>query len=345
MAIVARPKQPALALRPRVPAASALLLAPLVAVTLGIAAMLVIDAAYARRALPGLTVAGIAVGSLDGAGVRSRLAAELEAPWAAGVVTLRDGEHIWSASGTELGIAPDIDAAVDASLGFGKSGSPIDQARAWAAAFRGRAEVPLVMRIADQRRLDRWVADVASGIDRPAVEGEIRLSGGVSLRAPVPGRQLDRPAMVGALLAAQSLGDRRIELVVRSLLPAVDSAGYDDAAAAVRAITTPLEISAGDLGVREDADGLATLIALERTAARPADQTAVPAGAVAPGSRYRYDAWLDESRVRAWVAAVGAALDHPAKNASYAVSRDGSLSVVPARMGRRSTRRHSCARS
>jgi vancomycin resistance protein YoaR len=190
------------------------------------------------------------------------------------------------------------------------------------------------MRVADQRRLDRWVGDVASGIDRVAVDGEIRLTpAGVSLRAPVPGRQLDRQAMVGAILAAHSLGDRQIDLVTRSILPSVDFGGFDDAAAAVRAITTPLEIAVGDRVVREDPAGLSTLIALERTAASPADQTAIPTGSVAPISRFRYDASLDEARVRAWVAAVAAALDRPAKNATYVVAPGGSLTVVPGQDG------------
>jgi len=334
MAIVARPKQPTLPVRQALPAVSALLLRVTVALALAIAATLAIGAAYGARTLPGLTVAGMPIGSLDAAGVRSRLAAEMAGPWAASVVTLRDGDRTWSASGSDLGIAPDVDAAVDAALRFGRSGSPIDQARAWAAALRGRADVPLAMRVADQQRLDRWLEGVASGIDRAAVEGEIRLTAeGASLRAPVPGRQLDRQAMVRAIVAAHSLGDRQLELATRSLLPSVDAAGFDEAAAIVRAITTPLEITAGDRAVREDPAGLTTLIRLERTAARPGDATAIAPGAVAPASRFRYDASLDEARVGAWIAAVAAALDRPAKNATYVVAPGGTLTVVPGQDG------------
>ena len=288
---------------------------------------------FESRALPGLRVAGVSVGALEANEIRGVLRAELTRPWATATTRLVAGERVWSRTNAELGIAPDLDAATAAALSYGKTGNPLDRARAWLSSVTGNAQVPFAMR-AEGSAAEQSVAQVASEIDTAAVDGDITLGvNGVTLREPVPGRELDRAHAMAALLGAQALGDREVELRVRTRHPSVDQAGFAEAAALVRAVTAPLEVTVADRSLTEDPVALATFLVIERVAARPGELPAVPADAVAPAARYRFTASLAQERVRAWVEAVAATLDRPAKNATYTVAPDGALVVVPSVTG------------
>ena len=82
-------------------------------------------------------------------------------------VALVDGSQTWRATNADLGIAPDIDAAVTAALAYGKAGSLMDRLEAWIDAVRGEANVPFAMR-AKGDAVDRWVAAAARDTDRAA---------------------------------------------------------------------------------------------------------------------------------------------------------------------------------
>lgn len=310
--------------------ASAFLLVPLLALVAGVFA---VHAAYDGRAVPGVRVADVAIGGLGADAIRATLANEASRPWAASRVLLTVEGQTFTATNAELGISPDLDAATAAALAYGRSGDLAQRVRQWAAAIRGETSLPFVMR-AESATADRYLARIAASVDRPAQDGEIAVTAtGATIREPAIGRELDRTHALSALLSAQALGDREVALRSRSLYPAVDDAGIREAAAFVRAATTPLEITAGDRGAREDAAGLVTLLRVERLVATAAELPPVPQGSVAPATRYRYVASLDDARVRAWAAAVAVAMDRPARSATYTVAADGSLVVVPSQDG------------
>lgn len=291
------------------------------------------QAAFDGRAVPGLRVAGIDVGGLAPAELRPRLAELAARPWSAASVRVKADGRAWVRTNGDLGIAPDLDAATAAALAYGRTGDPFARVRAWLGAFGGTADLPFTLRAADARA-ERFVAEIAADVDRAAIDGEITLAlTGASIREPVLGRELDRAHALSALLGAQTLGDRDVELRVRLRHPAVDDAGIASAASLVRAVTTPLDVSAGDRGVSEDPVGLASLLTVERIAAKPGELPAIPGEQVAPATRYRYVATLEPARVRAWAEAVATALDRPAKNATYTVAANGSLVVVPSEDG------------
>ena len=305
----------------------------LVTVLTLVAVALVAQVGFESRALPGLRVAGVAVGALEADAIRTALRNEAAGPWASATTRLVTPERTWSRTNAELGIAPDLEAATAAALAFGKQGSLLDRAGAWLSALTGSAQVPFVMR-AEGGTAERFVAQVAAEIDRPAIDGEIALGRtGASVREPAAGRELDRAHAMAALLGAQALGDRDVELRVRTRHPAVDEAGSAEAAALVRAATTPLDVTVEERTIHEDAVALSTFLVVERTVATPGSLPAIPADSVAPPVRYRYTASLAQDRVRAWAEAVGVALDRPAKNATYTVAADGSLKVVPSLTG------------
>ena len=310
------------------------LIAPIVAVlvTLVLAAFAA-QAVYASRALPGVSVGGVAIGSLEAAAIRARLTTELAAPWAAARVTVSDGTHTWLTTNGELGIAPDLDGAVAAAIAYGKQGQLTARVGACIDALRGDARVPFAM-TAQGDRLDRWVANVAREVDRAPVSGELRITyTGIEGVAPQLGRTVDRGATVAALLAADTLGPRDVALRVRTAYPEVDASGFDEAYARAVTATTPLTVRVEDRSWSEVAAGLATLLQIDRVAVKPGELPAIPGDAIAPTARYRYTVSLSDERVTAWVAALATVLDHPGRSARFVVSREGALSIKPSESG------------
>jgi vancomycin resistance protein YoaR len=306
---------------------------PLTIVAAAVAIVFAAPLVYAQRALPGVTVAGVAVGSLDTAAIHERLDSALTRPWAArGVVAMHDGQS-WRTTNADLAVSPDVDTAIAAAIAFGKTGSPLERATAWIDAMRGQAQIPLTLR-AQGDALDRWVASLAAAIDRRAVSGEIVLSAkGLSVTEPVVGRELDRVAATAAVLAAQTLDDREVDLHVRAIYPAVDESGYRDAVTRATAVITPLEVTVEDRRITEDVPVLATLLSIERVAARPGDLPALPVDAITPAARFRYVVSLKQDLLTEWAAAVAAKLDRPAVSARFTVNADGVASVIPGATG------------
>jgi vancomycin resistance protein YoaR len=310
-----------------------LAVAPLAVIAIAIGAAFAADAVYAHRALPGMSVGGVEIGSLEASAVRERLTNELAAPWATSTVALVDGPKTWQTTNAALGIAPDIDTAVAQALSYGKSGSVLDRLAAWIDAVRGQANVPFAMH-AKGNALDQWVAAAARDTDRAPVSGELRVGpAGLGVTQPALGREVDRVGTLAALLSADSLGDREVTLRVRTSYPAVDASGFDEAYARAAAAVTPVTVHVEDRTFTENATYLASLLAIDRVAAKPGDLPAIPQEAIAPAIRYRYQVSLVSERVASWATALGVVLDHPGRSAKFKVSPEGVPSIVPSESG------------
>jgi vancomycin resistance protein YoaR len=280
-----------------------------------------------------MTVGGVDISSLEASSIRDRLRAQLAAPWASSAVVLVDGPRTWQTTNAALGISPDIDAAVNAALAYGKSGGVLDRLGAWIDAVRGQANVPFAMH-AQGDALDRWVASAARDTDRPSVSGELRVGpAGLEVTQPALGREVDRAGTVAALLSADSLGDREVALRVRTSYPAVDASGFDEAYARAAAVVMPVTVRVEDRTFNENANYLATLLVIDRVVAKPGELPAIPQDAIAPATRYRYQVSLANERVASWAAALAAVLDHPGKSAKFKVSLEGVTSIVPSESG------------
>jgi len=310
-----------------------LAVAPIAAIALAVGAAFAANAVYAHRALPGMSVGGVDISSLEASSIRERLAAQLSAPWASSAVALVDGSKTWQTSNAELGIAPDIDAAVTAALAYGKSGSVLDRLGAWIDAVRGEANVPFAMHSKGDA-LDRWVAAAARETDRASVSGELRAGpSGLEVTRPALGREVDRVGTVAALLSADSLGDREVTLRVRTSYPAVDASGFDEAYARAAAAVTPVTVHVEDRTFTENATYLASLLVIDRAVAKPGELPALPQDAIPPAVRYRYQVSLVNERVASWAAALAVVLDHPGKSAKFKMTSEGVASIVPSESG------------
>lgn len=288
---------------------------------------------YQDRALPGVTVAGVDVGSLTRATLVERLDQEVATPFGQSAVVASADGHTWRSTNADLGIRPDVAAAADAALAFGKTGTVGDRLGAWFDALGGQARIPFAL-VATNDRLDAWLTSIASDVERPTVAGSLAVRGGaVVATRPLIGRRLDTVTSAASVLSADSLGDRTITLTVRDAYPEVDASGFDQAYAQLRAALTPLDVTVAERHVAVDATQLAPLVRVQLAIAKPGELPAVPGEAIAPGVRYRYVIAFDSDRVNEWVSALAASLDRPAVDARYAVSREGVLSVVPGTSG------------
>ena len=329
MSVITRPAGPGAAQAPWRAISRSLLAVPLTALFVLLAAAFAAEWAYADRTLPGVTVAGVQVSSLTRDAAVARLQAELARPWADGGIVASHGGRTWRTTNGAVGIAPDVAAAAGAALAYGKTGSLLDRGLAWVDALQGEARLPLTFRT-DGDGIGRWVAGIASEMDRPAVSGSLAVGAtGLVVSEPVIGLRLDRAAAASAVLAVTSLGDREIELSVRRVYPEVDESGFREAFMRAQAITTPLLLVVEDRRVDEDPAGLARLLVIERAAATGSELATIPTDATAPAARSKYAVSIDHVRLTEWVAALATKLDRPGTNARFAVSREGALAVVP----------------
>jgi vancomycin resistance protein YoaR len=306
-----------------------LVIAPLTVVCVALAIVFVAQELYSDRALPGVTVAGVDVGSLTRQATTERLQNELARPWSESTVAATYDGRSWRTTNGALGVRPDVAAAAEAAVAYGKTGGVLEHLGAWADALRGEARVPLTLE-AQGNTLDRWLASVAADVERPAVSGALAVGArGLLVTAPVVGRQLDRVGTAAAVLSAQTLADREIPLSVRLVYPAVDESGWNEAFAKASAATTPLVVTVEDRRVTEEALALSSLLVIDRVLARPGDLATPPAGAIVPSARFRYTVSLDEARTSEWLKALAVKLDRPAVSAKYVVSKENTLAVVP----------------
>src|SRR5437588_11716476 len=104
-----------------------LAIVPLTVVCVALAIIFAADQLYADRALPGVTVAGVDVGSLTRDAALERLQGELAHPWAESAVVATYEGREWRTTNGALGVRPDLDAATDAALAYGKTDSLLDR--------------------------------------------------------------------------------------------------------------------------------------------------------------------------------------------------------------------------
>jgi len=287
-----------------------------------------LDAEYAGRVLPGVTVGGVAVGSLDPAALRARLATVAAERPPAAIEVAFDG-RAWLASDESLGLAPDLDAAMRAALTYGKAGPLALRLAAWRDALGGSVRVPLPLR-ATGDRLARWIETVARAAELPVVEGSLAVGPeGIEVTPPATGRYVDRLALDAALRAALGPGDRRIALPVREIHPALDPARFSEAVAAARAALVPLVVSAGGPAIQVDPAALAAAVTFRRAPLEARDAPAIPDTAFAPATRLRIVIGADAPHVEELAAALAARLDRPARDAGYVARANGSFAVRP----------------
>lgn len=287
---------------------------PALLLALFVSTAVAMDTAFAGRAIPGLRVAGIEVGGLEPAQIRERLTQTVVPAVAARRIHASLDGRTFQTTNAELGLVPDLDAAVAQAQAFGRAGTPLARLDAWLDALFGRASIGLTLR-AQGHAARAWTAQIAAALDRPAIDASItRTPHGLVVTDGAEGLRVDQARLLAALLDPATSGDRAFRLPTVAVAPAIDPASSREALGLARAVASELEVTAGDRSIVEDPVGLASFVWTERL-----------------GSRYV--AWIQEDNIRTWAAAVAAHMDRPAKNATYRVGESGAYEVVPGHDG------------
>jgi len=270
-------------------------------------------AVVATRIVPGVRVAGVAVGGLTREEAHAALFPAQLAFGRAPVLVI-DADTVWPTTNADLGVTLDVEAATSLAFSVGRRGAPSERVEQVARATAGAVDLGWP-RLATDARLDAFIDRIANEIDRAPIDGAVAIDAGVpSVTAPAPGLRLDR-----ALLRADVLGDRHevsIVAVTADLVePAVGEADIADAAARLIAADAPLRLVAGSESVTIDPARALSLLRV-----------------VGPAHGVAARLVIDGAALDALVADAAVALDGAAL-AAVLVPGEDVLGVVPGRDG------------
>ncbi len=202
---------------------------------------------FQDKVLPGVSAAGVDLSGLNRAQIEAALEEALPYPQQ-GAVVLQDSGRYWAAAPAELGLAIDGPSMAEQALTVGRQGNLQEQLSGQSRAWAQGVDLPLAV-VFNHQAATAYLERVASEIDHPPVEAEIRLQDGQVEAIPGRvGRMLDIEATLTALEPAfaqqQDLG---LVLPVRELRPRILDAEAE-AALARTLLSRPLVLKADDAG-------------------------------------------------------------------------------------------------
>ena len=223
------------------------------------------------RIMPGVRVAGVAVGGLDRAAAEQRLQSELPS-LASGELTLTvDGTGV-SVPYADLGRGYRLDAMLDAAFAVARSGNLAGDAVARVRVLAQPASIPAMAAGDDPGVLQRTVASLVARFGSDPVDAAVAYdaTSGFAVVPAQVGAELDPAALQAALLSALErthAGSDSVALSTRTVAPDVTTAAATRAALeANRMAASPLGLRAGGESHELDAASIASLISFEARA-------------------------------------------------------------------------------
>jgi len=231
------------------------------AAVIGAGAFLAYVAWYATtdRIFPGVSVGATPVGGMSVRAARVRVAG---GPWVgtAGVLPqggamadpqfspparegailrLRWEDQTWPLSLREVGVVPDMRAAMSTAHAIGRDGATWQKARVFLVGMLHGHYVPLDTHLRDDVIRER-LESVAAEVRQPAVDATFDFASGQATE-DAPGREVDMDATMRAIRSGIMAGQPEVDLVVRTVLPSVRTADLADARQVqVSRFTTPI---------------------------------------------------------------------------------------------------------
>jgi vancomycin resistance protein YoaR len=225
--------------------------------------ILVSRAINVQRALPGVSIQGIALGGMDADEIAAQVDAIFPYP-EQGSIVLTDGDRAWMIEPRQLGVEIDGQAMATQAIAVGRRGSFLDrieeQIEAW---YLGYPIAPIVR--FDQIVGAHFLGTIAAEIDRSTIEGEISVNGtSVSSTPGQIGRSVDIQATLTQIAQPVVLmHDAVIPLVITETAPVV----LDPSETAERTrqiLNQPLIFSADDFeGLRLSPDVVGGILRFE----------------------------------------------------------------------------------
>ncbi len=247
-----------------------------------------LSTAYADRAFPNVSVAGVQVGGLDRAAAEARLRAQLPS-LATGQIVVQDGSATRSIPFSRVGRDYDYAAMLDQAFGAGRAATPVDQmldeVRVLTSGYTVAPRVTF-----DPAALQAAVAELAVEVGTQPTDAGIRrvADGSFTIVPSSAGRVLDQHALIaaaGRALSTTAAGDATLPISTIAVAPVIDDAAAAAARDAAVAMTSqPLTLTSGKQHFSFPAATLRTWVAFRATpngGFEPTIETAAARAAVA----------------------------------------------------------------
>lgn len=258
--------------------------------------------AYRDRISPTVVAGDVPLGSLtrDQATdkLQERLRGYLDAP-----VTLKLGETTWQPSAADLGIDVNIPATVDKAARAGRNRNAAISMLDTSLGRERPTTVPVVLTL-DRERMNQYLTDIGTSIDRDKVSPTLKVTGaGVRIEGGGPAfRFLQEETEADLLRSLASLSRRPVDVRV-----------YSD-----KGPLSPQEIAQAEQTAKQIVSASITLAAGERrwqiTQQQLRDWVRSDSGQ-ASGSGGKIEVLIDPVQLRTLLAGVAREVDHPARNA------------------------------
>ena len=281
---------------------------------------------FAGRIYPGLSVAGTDLSGLTLEDASAQLAQKLSYPENGRIIF--QGEQIWIAKPSELGLYLDPQTSALAAYNFGRQGGYLSRLASRFRAWNSGIDLPPLL-IYDQRVAYRYVSSIAAQLFIPTREATLSITGTEVVAVPGQvGRMVDIEVTLAPLEAQlRSLADGLLPVVIRDAPPQILDASQQ-AEIARRILSAPLSIQIegtqeGDPGPwvfdQQTLAGMVTIGRLE-----------TPEGA-------RYQVGLNAESLRGFLQGITAELERQPENARFIFNDETrQLEVIqPAVIGRR----------
>jgi vancomycin resistance protein YoaR len=289
------------------------------------AASAAVGIAAGANVLGGVNVAGVELAGLDRSAASSRLSDELPA-LDNGRAVLAVGDTEISVPYADLGRGYETAAMVDAAYGVGRSGNAIADGIDRLRSLVHETTLPVLVHPYDDDALAAIAAGVVADMSHPPREAAVLRDGATfTVRDSSDGRGLaeaDVAAALGSAVNNADPADVQVDLDATTLLPVVDTATAERAAAAATAMAADLEVTIPGADDQEplviDAESIAGALSF------------------GPLGYDVYAARIDPAAVTAAVKARAKEVNQAPVNARIAVAAGGGLGgVIPGADGRK----------
>ncbi|MEO8245884.1 MAG: VanW family protein [Chloroflexota bacterium] len=296
-------------------------------VTLALGLLLLVGAATAvglatvGQVLPGVNVAGVHLGGLDGTAAAAKLRDALPSLTAGHASLSVDGEPV-TVSYADVGRGYEIEQMVAAALALGREGNPLTSTGARLRSVITSTALPVIVHSFDEAAMDALTIDVALRFTHASSDASVATDDADFVVTPaVDGMRLDPRAVravLAPMLATADPGDVSLSLSTERRPAAVST----EAAQAAADAATAMAASALSLTLPDDEEPLTfspvQLAALVRFG---------PVGGT-------YAATVDQVGAKALVASLAEQVDREAKSAGFTYAGAGPTGVVAGVTGR-----------
>jgi vancomycin resistance protein YoaR len=200
---------------------------------------------FSGRIFPGITMAGVDLSSLTPGQATKALQDRLTYP-VAGQIVFRDGNKIWVATPTDLGMVFDAGKSIQQAYGIGRQGNLLSNLASQLNAWQGGLNLLPVV-VFDERTARVYLQNIAGQVDTPMREADLHLDGTqVVYTSGMVGRRVDIDETLANLLAQLSVfKDGEVPLMIDEQRPVMLDAS-NQADILRQALNAPLTLAIVD---------------------------------------------------------------------------------------------------